>query len=311
MRRDEALLNTSSGEKAGSVSAVNPILMPFLEKRVRSVVTRRGATSKEVATSAGRIHVYDVPGNGTMPTVVILHGIAASGTGFAPLFMRLREHSKRVIIPDYPGHGFNKDPSVRLTIDTLFDAMTGALDELLGDEPFILVCNSLGGAVGVEYALKRSERVKALVLLSPAGAESSAEEWNALLGAFGLKNRKDSLAFMHRVYHRVPFIFRLIAHELPASIRRQAVADLFGSCSNERSVPANELAGLKMPILLLWGQSERLLPDSHFAWWKANLPPQTVVERPEGMGHCPHFDAPGRLAQRIVGFVRDHVTIPT
>ena len=111
--------------------------MPFFERRVRKVVAKRGAKTRELMTRAGAIHVYDVPGNenAKIPTIVILHGIAASGTGFASVFMRLRKHAKRVIVPDYPGHGMSGEPSVRLTLDALLDAMTGALDELLGEDP--------------------------------------------------------------------------------------------------------------------------------------------------------------------------------
>lgn len=278
---------------------------------------RRGVTHRYLPTRAGTIHVYDAPnpagatktGNALLPTIVCLHGISASGTSFAPLFMRLREHTKRIIVPDYPGHGLSYEPSVRLTLDALFDGMTDALDTLLDGEPCVLVANSLGGAVALDYAAKRPSNVRAVVLLSPAGAASTVDEWNALMSAFDMPTRKDALVFMKRVYHRLPWIMRLLAHELPANVRRRGVSDLFGSVSHEKQVPGDELAKLPMPILFLWGQSERLLPDSHLAWWKQHLPKQAVIERPEGMGHCPHVDAPGPLARRIVAFLREHVTM--
>jgi pimeloyl-ACP methyl ester carboxylesterase len=250
-----------------------------------------------------------------LPTVVLLHGISASGTSFAPLFMRLREHTKRIIVPDYPGHGLSEEPSRTLTLDALFDAMTGVLDELLGDEPVVVIGNSLGGAVALDYVAKRASKlpgsVRSVVLLSPAGAHSSEAEWQELLNLFGMKNRRESIAFMRRVYHRMLWPMRLLAHELPANVRRRGVADLFASVSSESQVPAGELGKLTMPILFLWGESERLLPGAHLAWWKRHLPKQAVVERPAGMGHCPHVDAPGPLTHRIVSFLRENVTIPS
>lgn len=282
---------------------------------MRAAVTGRGAISRELPTRAGTIHVYDVPGNpnGKLPTIVILHGIAASSAGFAPIFMRLRQHAKRVIVPDYPGHGLSREPSVRLTLDALYDAMTGALDELLGDEPFAIVGNSLGGVVALDYAMKRQERCEGVqgrkplcegvVLFSPAGAASTTDEWNELMGAFGAKTRREAIAFMHRVYHRIPLPAYLLAHELPQTFRARGPSDIFGSVSSETAIPEKELAALKMPILFSWGQSERLLPASHLGWWKSHLPAHAVVEQPVGMGHCPHFDAPQRLADRIVSFL--------
>jgi pimeloyl-ACP methyl ester carboxylesterase len=104
---------------------------------------------------------------------------------------------------------------------------------------------------------------------------------------------------------------RLLAHELPASVRRRGVADLFASVSSASQVPEEELGRLTMPILFLWGESERLLPGAHLDWWKRHLPKQAVIERPAGMGHCPHVDAPAALAHRIVSFLRENVTIPS
>lgn len=294
---------------------MRPILIPFFEKKIRANLGKRGVGHRFVSTSAGRIHLYDIAGQGTLPTVVLLHGISASGTSFAPLFMRLRPHVKRILVPDYPGHGLNDDPSVRLTLDTLFETVSKALDTELGDSPIVIIGNSLGGAVALDYAVRREKErpgsVKAVVLMSPAGAQSSDAEWSELMGVFGMKNRRESLAFMRRVYHRMPWPMRLIAHELPANVRRRGVADLFGSVSSDITVPADELGKLDMPMLFLWGKSERLLPASHLGWWKRNLPKQAVVEEPYGMGHCPHVDAPGPLADRIVKFLREHVTMPS
>ena len=221
-----------------------------------------------------------------------------------PFVVPFIEHATRVLVPDYPGHGLNGDPSVPLTLDTLLDSVGEALDDLLGGEPYALVGNSLGGLVALDYAAKRPAQCRGVVLLSPAGAASSVEDWEALMAAFGMKTRRDALRFMSRIYHRVPFAAQLIAHELPASVQRRGVQDLFGSVSQEISVPAADLAKLTMPILFTWGMSERLLPDAHLAWWRQNLPPHAVIERPEGWGHCPHFDQPGPLAERIAAFLR-------
>lgn len=294
---------------------MRPILIPFLERAVRKSLSKKGVGHRFVSTSAGRIHMYDVPGNGELPTVVLLHGISASGTSFAPLFMRLRPHVQRILVPDYPDHGLSDKPTVTLTLDALFAAMEGALDELLGDSPCVVIGNSLGGAVGLDYVAKRDAKrpgsVKSVILLSPAGAQSSEEEWRDLMKLFGMRNRREGVAFMRRVYHRMPPLMHLLAHELPANVRRRGVADLFASVSSESQVPSEELGKLTMPMLFLWGQSERLLPDAHLDWWKKNLPKHAVVEQPEGMGHCPHVDAPGPLSHRIVAFLRENVTMPS
>jgi pimeloyl-ACP methyl ester carboxylesterase len=96
----------------------------------------------------------------------------------------------------------------------------------------------------------------------------------------------------------------LIAHEVPATVERRAVRELLQAASNDDAPTPEELAALKMPILLLWGKSERLFPNRHFEYFTENLPKHAILERPESFGHCPHLDAPKRLAERIVTFAR-------
>jgi pimeloyl-ACP methyl ester carboxylesterase len=282
---------------------MGPFLLPFLERQVRRSIQKKGVDTRYVNTSAGPIHVYDAKGNGNLPPIVVLHGIAASGTGFAPFFMQLRAHTKRIIVPDYPGHGFSRDPTVHLDADALFSAVRGALDSLLGEKECILVGNSLGGVVALDYALHGKAKPRALILTSPAGAPSTDAEFAGIKDAFGFKNRREALAFSARVYHRIPPFVYVIAHELPANVRRRAVQDLFGSAGSGEIVPPALVSALTLPILFMWGESERLLPDSHLEWWRKALPKEAVIERPYAMGHCPHLDAPERLAARIVSFL--------
>ncbi|HEX8795332.1 MAG TPA: alpha/beta fold hydrolase, partial [Polyangiaceae bacterium] len=99
-----------------------------------------------VDTPLGPVHTYDVEGRGSLPPMVLLHGLGASATPFGPMMGRLRPHVSRLVAPDYPGHGFSGEAAGVVTPTALFEAMTTALDALLV-EPAVLVGNSLGGAV--------------------------------------------------------------------------------------------------------------------------------------------------------------------
>ena len=280
-----------------------PILIPLAERLGRHVLRRQGITSRFVPTPEGRIHVFEADGTGTLPTIVLLHGISSTGLAFAALMQRLLPHAKRVVVPDYPGHGFSVEPTSRLTPAKLFATMSTVLDALASEE-VILVGNSLGGAVALHHAIARPERVKALVLLSPAGAHATDEEWTALRRTFDVATRAEAVAFLDRLYHKTPWPMRLLAHELPASFQRLAVRDLLTSASNADAVVPEALRALKMPLFFFWGRSERLLPDTFLAWFEQHLPSHAIVDRPEGFGHCPHFDSPAKLAARITEFLK-------
>ena len=282
---------------------LKPVLLPYAEKLGRLALRRRGVQSRFVETPLGKVHVYDARGRGNLPTTVLLHGIGSAATPFGTVLGHLQRDVRRVIAPDYPGHGFSSHHAPPLTPQALFESVEGALHSLV-DEPCILVGNSLGGAVAMMYAIDHPERVRALVLVSLAGAHSSSEEWRELRRTFELDSRADATAFVERLYHSPPWFLPLLVHEFPALLGRRAVRDLLDAATNDHLPTPDALGALRMPILLLWGQSERLLPDSHLAYFRRHLPAHAVIERPQGFGHCPHFDAPRELAARIVAFAR-------
>jgi pimeloyl-ACP methyl ester carboxylesterase len=283
---------------------MRPLLIPLFERLGRRALRARGVRTRRVETPLGAMNVYDGPGHGSLPPVVLLHGLSASGAPWAPLVVRLLPHVRRVVVPEYPGHGFSPEAREVVTPQALFDAVTTALDSLL-EEPALVVGNSLGGAVALQYAITRPNQVRGLVLLSPAGARSTPEEWRAIAASFDITSRAEAMRFFRKVYHRVPLPVHLVAHELAeASLNRRAVRELIAGASTDSAHDPVALRALPMPVLLVWGRSERLLPPSHLAYFREHLPAHAVIEEPEGMGHVPQGDSPGRTAERILRFAR-------
>ena len=276
------------------------IFLPLLERVSRRMLHARGFVSRFVDTPLGPVHAYDAPGQGSLPPLVILHGLGASAAGWAPLMMRLLPGVARIVVPEFPGHGFSGAPTDTVTRTALFDAMTVALDALL-HEPAILVGNSLGGAFAVHYAIVRPERVRGLVLLGPTGAQAIDAELKSVTSAFDFETRAEAVRFLKRIFYPIPLFYRLAAHELPEWVaRRAAVREIAASVTPEAMFPPESLAALGMPILLVWGKRERMLPPSTLAWYRAHLPAHAVVEEPEGVAHVP----PPAIAGRILQFLR-------
>ena len=276
-------------------------LLSAVEHGARFVLNRNGFDSRTVPTAAGPLHAYDAEGRGSLPTTVILHGLGSAATSFGPVLSRMRPHARRLVAPDLPGHGFSGAPSVRLTPEALFGAVRDALDALVA-ERMILVGSSLGGALALRYALERPERLVALALVSPAAARTSASEWDELRDTFKIESAAEARRLLGRLYHRTPWYLPAFASGLRDVMKRPAIRDVVGAATLD-DLPAPETLGaLAMPILLLWGKSERLLPRSSLAYLRRHLPGHTIVEEPAGFGHCPHFDDPARLAARLVEF---------
>ncbi|WP_394823508.1 alpha/beta fold hydrolase [Pendulispora albinea] len=279
-------------------------ILPAFERVSRHRLHKLGIRSRSVETDIGRLHVLDGRGRGSLPPIVVLHGITSSSAAFGAVLAQLQRHTRRIIAPDAPGHGFSEAPRSFLDRDSLLDNMTSALDQIL-DEPAIVCGNSMGGAIALHYAATRPERVRGLVLLSPAGAPWSEEEVRDLVGTFGVSSARDVGAFMDKIYHaKRPWFTPLIAADLVHSMRRRAVRELLASAAPNYGATPEQLASLRMPTLLWWGRSERLLPASNLAYFREHLPPHAIIEEPEGIGHCPHFDQARTVSRRIAEFAR-------
>jgi pimeloyl-ACP methyl ester carboxylesterase len=284
-------------------------IFPLAERALRRALNVAGIESRWVRTKVAEQHVYDARGTGELPAVVLLHGIGAAASAFAPLIQKLRPRVRRVIAPEAPGHGLSGIPARPLTPETLFVAMSEVLDGML-DEPAIVFGNSLGGAVALSYGMARPERSRGLFLASPAGAFMDAEELDAFLRLFHLRSPADGRAFLKRIYHRAPWFAPLLAGEVHRLFARDVIQDFTRSVRPQHLFTREQLRALSVPVHLLWGRSERLMPAAHLAFFKRSLPDHATIEEPEGLGHCAHLDDAGVMADKIARFAERVATAP-
>lgn len=121
---------------------------------------------------------YDRMGHG--PALLMIHGLGSSGDDWA--FQRddfARTHT--LIMPDLRGSGRSAKPSGPYSIVQFADDLWTLLDALEIDETDVLGF-SLGGAVALEMALMRPQRVRHLVLCN-ALANYRTDTWRKWIEA--------------------------------------------------------------------------------------------------------------------------------
>jgi pimeloyl-ACP methyl ester carboxylesterase len=269
----------------------------------RASLQLHGYRSRHVGTSAGRVHVLDVRGRGHLPPMVLLHGLSSEALHLFPLLWHLRAGVRRLMAPDMPAHGFSDRPPAMLA-SALKDTLVEAMDALI-EEPVVLFGNSLGGSAAIHYAVARPERVLGLVLCSPGGAAMDEGELKRFVGTFEIDTHRDALEFVDRLFVRQNPMRHLFAWGVRRSFQKPDVRALLSSLSTDDLVSPEQLAALRMPVLLLWGKGERILPRGHFDYFRRHLPRHARLEEPEGLGHAPYLDDAGAVARRILAFTSE------
>jgi len=245
-----------------------------------------------------RVHLRDT-GPGDAPVVLMLHGFGASLHTWEGWAAGLEDRF-RVIRPDLPGFALTgPDPSGDYS-DARGVAVLAALLDALGVGRAAVIGNSLGGRLAWRLALAHPDRVTRLVLVAPDGFAPPGRAYGEREGA--------------------PPMMRLLPFVLPRGMLRQTMAPSYGDPTRfpeaeldrahdlmrapgvrramlarmEQRViedPRPLLPRLAMPVLLLWGERDRMIPASHARDWLAVLPRAGHVELP-GLGHVPQEEAP-------------------
>jgi len=269
--------------------------------RLRAV----GAISRRIPFAPGELHAFDLPGRGSLPPVALLHGFSASGPAqFVPMALRLRHHVRRLLMPDLPGHGLSAVPET-LTGEILERGLFAAFDHLVHPErPVVLFASSLSGGLAVRYAARNPERVAGLMLCSPGGVRPTAHELADLSSALSVDSHRKALAFVDRAM-AVP---RAMRHAYAWGVHRQFsrphLQKLIARVDEQPFLEEAEIASLRMPVYIIWGGRDGLLPARHLQVFRDHLGDRATVDTPEAFCHAPFLHHADELVVRLVRFAR-------
>jgi pimeloyl-ACP methyl ester carboxylesterase len=252
--------------------------------------------------------------------LVLVHGAAgASWRDFAPLLPLLGKH-REVVALRTPGH--YEAPDLPANADLSLEAFVDRLEEELdrrGLEQPDVVGDSTGGLMAIE--LGRRGRARAVVAISPAGMWSDDEAREAernLMRAYRLGRRVLPLGVMlARTSGGRWLLFDSMlgtrgakltgedaGHVLRALAGSRITPDFIKANKDERGVlmTVKNPTEVRCPVLLIWGERDRLLPAEQGHRWKDALP-EAELEELAGVGHHPQFDEPERVAELILEFL--------
>ena len=232
-------------------------------------------------------------------TYLVLHGGAGplSVAAFADLLAE--REGARVITPTHPGFAGTLRPDSLRTTAQLAELYAGLLDdlELTG---VTVIGNSIGGWVAAEMAIAGSTRVKSTVLVDAVGIEVPG---HPVADFFSLT--LDQVAEFS--YHD-PDKFRIDPAKMPPALlaampgNRATLAIYGGNSSMADPTLRERLEAVTMPVLVLWGESDRIV-DAEYGRAFAAAIPGARFELLSGTGHVPQVETPELLVSKLSGFV--------
>jgi pimeloyl-ACP methyl ester carboxylesterase len=186
----------------------------------------------------------------------------------------------------------------------------------------VVAGTSFGGLVALRWAQQEPRQVAALALIDSVGL-GRALPWVLrlvslrALSTFAVRPSRRAIRWqLHRLLmahaarlgetHLATLSEYLWQSAAATNWTRLALAfSLFSTLRGQREVLTDdELRGLSMRTLILWGEHDRFLPQEH-GRRAAALVPDAQLRIIPAAGHSPNWEAPADVLERFSRFLRD------
>lgn len=258
---------------------------------------------------------------GSGPAVLLLHGLGCDHTTWLPVIHKLaRKYT--VIAPDLLGHGASDKPRADYSVGGYANGMRDLLT-VLNIDKVTVVGHSLGGGVAMQFGYQFPERTERIILVAPGGLGPevtpmiravSLPGFNELMGFLTLPGlRHLGIAGLHALARTGSSLTRdldevaAIYDSFKDPRSRKAISHVVRAVVDTRGqlVTMIDRAYLTqaMPMLIVWGSDDRVIPVHH-ADTAAAVAPGAIVEVLGNSGHFPHKDHPERFVKIVNDFIR-------
>jgi 3-oxoadipate enol-lactonase/4-carboxymuconolactone decarboxylase len=228
------------------------------------------------------------------------------GTSVAALWgavaERLAEHV-HVVGWDLPAHG--RSPAGRYRMPDLAAGVLALVDGIAHGAAFHYAGDSIGGAVGLQLMLDAPERLSTATLLCTGAAIGRPEDWVARAATVRTSGTGALVEMAAERWFAAGFIDRepAVVEELVGALRGADDESYAQACEALADFDVTErLAEIATPVLAIAGAEDIPTPPESLARIASGVKDGWLVVL-DGVGHLAPAEAPGRIAELIIGHV--------
>lgn len=252
-------------------------------------------------------------------TLLLIHGMAGSSETWRSVIPQLSK-KYRVVAPDLLGHGQSAKPRSDYSLGAFAVSLRDLLDEL-GISRATVIGQSLGGGVAMQFAYQHRDYCQRLVLISSGGLGPDVGWTLRLLSAPGAELILPAIAPppVVKVGNKLRSWFSGSGIQSPRGAEmwsayssladaqtRQAFLRTLRSVVDYRGQSVSALNRLHLtsdlPTMVIWGDQDRIIPIEH-AYAVHDARPDCRLEVLAGVGHFPHVERPGDVADLLDDFI--------
>lgn len=276
---------------------LRPLTLAYASRDLYLVLI--GMRSEFVQVGPHRIH-YWTAGEG--PPLLLVHGVAMRAADMAPLFLPLKKQH-RIYAPDLLGFG-ESDPSRTgdYSVATQAEMIRGFMDAVQLRQPDVAGL-SMGGWIALKLAAEHPERVRRLALLSSAGLGFQSILTETSFSATTVAEQRRSFALQSDILPRLPdFVLRDFLR-VSKKKRPVVIASMRSMLTHHELLMDRKLERVRMPVLIVHGTSDRIVPYSVALRMKEQMPHATLVPLP-GCGHLAAVECGRPAMHALLAFLR-------
>ena len=240
-------------------------------------------------------------GEGGEPAILI-HGFGGDLNNW--LFNHEPLSANRAVYAlDLPGHG-GSSKNVGDGILVEFARALGGFMDVVTAPKAHLVGHSMGGTIALEFALAHPDRALSLVLIASGGLGPEIDG-DYIDGFLKAERRKDIKPHLEKLFANPSLVSRQLVDDIlkykrldGVDLALRTIAAQFCPGGQQALVFRHRLGELSMPILVIWGGEDRIIPVSQ----AQGLPGNVRTEIITGSGHMVQMEASAKVNRLISSF---------